>query len=62
MSDKPGIGCETFTIKFTKDSFCSSEILNPSKQVQIPEDRILKFVLYRTNKLKNTNLIKRLKR
>lgn len=56
---RPGIGDETFTIEFKKDSFCSSEILNPSTQIQIPEDRIVKFVLLPTNKLKNTNLIKR---
>lgn len=59
MSDTPGIGGETFTIEFTKDSFCSTEILNLSTQIQIPEDRIVKFVLLPTNKLKNTNLIKR---
>lgn len=62
MSDTPGIGGETFTIEFTRDSFCSSEILNPSTQVRIPEDSILKFVLLPTNKLKNINLIKRLRK
>lgn len=60
MSDKPGIGGETFTIEFTKDSFCSRDVLHPYPIQFVYGEGVTFYITQQT--IKNINLIKRLRK